>query len=267
MKLRFSRLTWRYVLVVVMLAPNAVSAAESPKQAPQIVPKEQELLKQVCATMSATKNFEFHAEVTFDQVLPTRAKLQFAGAIEMARELPNRLMVNFASDLGSKRFWYDGETVTLLDGAHRVYGTMAVESSIGGMLTEIADRGNFTVPLSDLAVSDPCALLQSVKNGIYVGIGDVDGTPTDHLAFAGKGATFQIWLERGARPLPRKIVITHTNVPESPQFTAIFTDWRFPKEIPESMFTPEIPKGFIRADFAAAKKAIEPGNPGGGKTK
>lgn len=267
MKIQFSRLARRFALAVVMLAPRAMFAAESPKPAPpQIDPKAQELLKQVCATLAAAKNFELHAEVTFDQVLPTRAKLQFAGAMDMARALPNRLMVNFASDLGSKRFWYDGKTVTLLDGAHKVYGTMAVESSIAGMLTEIADRG-FTVPLSDLALSDPCNLLQTVKNGIYAGIGDVDGTPTDHLAFAGKGVTLQIWLERGARPLPRKIVITHTSIPESPQFTAVITEWRFPKEIPESMFTPEIPKGFIRADFAAAKKAIEPGNPGGEKIK
>ena len=76
------------------------------------------------------KEFRTPTEVTFDEVLPTRAKLQFAGAMEMARELPNRRMVNFASHLGSKRFWYDGKTVTLLDGARKVYGTMAVESSI-----------------------------------------------------------------------------------------------------------------------------------------
>jgi hypothetical protein len=216
------------------------------------------LLKKACATLAAEKNLEFHAEVTFDEVLPSGVKLQYAGALDLARELPDHLAVAFDSDLGSKRFWYDGKTVTLLDSAHKVYGSIPVESSIDGMLTEIQEKAKFTVPLSDFAVADPAEVLKRAIFGIYVGRGDVDGVTCDHLAFSGAEADFQIWLERGKQALPKKLVITYASLPQSPQYAAVFSDWKFPSEIPASLFEPAIPQGTIRVNFLTIKKEAKP---------
>lgn len=179
-------------------------ATEPPKPHPKIDPRAEELLKNACATLAAQKNLEFHAEITFDEVLPSGIKLQHAAALDLARQLPDRLAVAYASDLGSKRFWYNGKSATLPDSARKVYGTIPVESSIGGMLAKIQEKAGFAVALSDFAVANPSEILQRMSFGIYVGLGDVDGVTCDHLAFAGAEADFQIWLERGKQALPKK---------------------------------------------------------------
>jgi hypothetical protein len=245
-------------LAAFLILSSIAAAAESGKPSPKIEPRAEELLKKACATLAAEKNLEFHAEVTFDEVLPSGVKLQYAGALDLARELPDRLAVAFDSDLGSKRFWYDGKSVTLLDSAHKVYGSIPVESSIDGMLTEIQEKAKFTVPLSDFAVANPAEVLRRAIFGIYVGRGDVDGVTCDHLAFSGAEADFQIWLERGKQALPKKLVITYAKLPQSPQYTAVFSDWKFPGEIPASLFEPAIPEGTIRVDFLTIKKEAKP---------
>lgn len=166
MATRSTKVGYFAALVAILILSTLAAAAESGKPSPKIEPKAEELLKKACATLAAEKNLEFHAEVTFDEVLPSGVKLQYAGALDLARELPDHLAVAFDSDLGSKCFWYDGKTVTLLDSAHKVYGSIPVESSIDGMLTEIQEKAKFTVPLSDFAVADPAEVLKRATFGI-----------------------------------------------------------------------------------------------------
>jgi hypothetical protein len=40
---------------------------------------------------------------------------------------------------------------------------------------------------------------------------------------------FQIWTGAGKRRLPRKMPIIYLNLPSSPKYTAVFTDWIFPR--------------------------------------
>jgi hypothetical protein len=86
----------------------------------------------------------------------------------------------------------------------------------------------------------------------------VDGVTYDHLAFSGAEADFQIWLERGKQALPKKLVITYASLPQSPQYAAVFSDWKFPSEIPASLFEPAIPQGTIRFNFLTIKKEAKP---------
>jgi hypothetical protein len=70
----------------------------------------------------------------FDQVLRSGVKLQFAGALDYAVHRPNELAVDYQSDLGGKRLWYDGKSVTLLDVPHKMYASVAAPDSIDAMM-------------------------------------------------------------------------------------------------------------------------------------
>ena len=54
--------------------------------------------------------------------------------------------------------------------------------------------------------------------GFVVGKSTIDGVRCDHLAFRGYGVDWQIWIEDGARALPRKYVISTVDVVGAPQF-------------------------------------------------
>jgi hypothetical protein len=83
-----------------------------------------------------------------------------------------------------------------------------------------------------------------------VGSSTVGGVEVHHLAFRGSVVDWQIWIEKGDRPLPRKYVITSKWIAGAPQFTAVFSDWNTAAKLDDAQFAfsppPEAQKiGFI----------------------
>jgi hypothetical protein len=216
------------------------------------------VLERGCAVLADAKTLTYHAEITFDEVLPSLVKIQYAGAMEVAVERPNRLAVKFDSDLGGKRLWYDGKTLTVYDLPHKVYGAVHTVDTIDGMLDQVAEQKSLTVPLAGFDYNDPCGHLRGqVLFSRYVGVNDAAGIESDHLAFFGRDAEFQLWLTHEGKPLPRKIVITYRNRPGQPQWEAVLSNWRINLPLPVSTFEPKIPAGTIKADFIELKKTTQ----------
>ena len=69
------------------------------------------------------------------------------------------------------------------------------------------------------------------------------GVPCEHLAFSQNNIDWQVWIENGARPVPRKFVITYKDEPDSPEFTAIFSNWDFTTQLPDFVFKFDPPPG------------------------
>lgn len=233
----------------VQAAP-AVTAAH-----PEIDPHADELLTRTCEVLGSADAFSFHAEVLFDEVLPSAVKVQFAGELNFAIQRPDELAIEFNSDLGGKELWYQKDTLTVFDRPHRMYANLKVPDSIDEMLDRVAEMHNLRLPLSNLAYSNPCQRLRKqILFGTYVGVNDVNGVACDHLAFSSRNIDFQLWLNRSARPIPRKIVINYRTEPGSPEYIAVLSNWKFPKQIASSHFQPRVPKGAQRIEFLKVKE-------------
>jgi hypothetical protein len=215
-----------------------------------IVPRADRLLNRACEALASASAFSFHAEILFDEVLPPDVKVQFAGAMDYAVQRPNELAIEFHSDLGAKRLWYSGGNLTILDLPHMVYSSVAVPSTIDGMLNKVAEDHNVTIPLGDLAASDPCLLIhKQATYGGYIGINDVNGVDCDHVAFSSPTADFQLWLDRSGKPIPRKVVINYRTDPGSPEYIAVLSNWRFPDKIPANHFKSNLPQQAKRIEI------------------
>ena len=229
--------------------------SESKLKAPIIDPKADQLLQEMGNLLKTAKRFYFTAEIMFDDVLPSDQKLQFAAYAEVSVEKPNRIFMEYLSDLGTKRFWYDGKTVTLLEGGTNFYSTVNAPPTIDKTLDDLMKEYGFSPPLSDFLYDDPYnVLMKKVEAGIYVGLGDVGGIQCHHLAFVEKYIDWQIWIEDGKQKLPRKLVITYKTMPRAPQYIAVLSDWNFTKSFPDSLFKAEIPKGATRIEFLKVSK-------------
>ena len=68
--------------------------------------------------------------------------------------------------------------------------------------------------------------MADVIDGRHIGQGVVDGIDCEHLAFRNADTDWQIWVETGARPIPRKFVITSKAVAGAPQYTLRIKDWK-----------------------------------------
>ena len=57
-----------------------------------------------------------------------------------------------------------------------------------------------------------------------------------HLAFRTAKVDWQIWIEDGRAPLPRKLVITYKLVPGAPVFRLELSDWDVSARLPDATF-------------------------------
>ena len=254
-------------VIVIALTANAALAADPsasstqvapPVQAtvPSIDPHADELLSKTCAALGTADAFSFHAEILFDKVLPHIVKVQYAAEMNFALQRPDELMVDYHSDLGGKQLWYQGGTLTIFDEPHQMYASMKVPSSIDTMLDQVEQTEHLTMPLSNLAYSDPCQRIRKqIIFGSYIGVNDVNGVDCDHVAFSSSNIDLQLWLDRSGKPVPRKIVINYRTEPGAPEYIAVLSDWKFPKQISDSRFSPQLPKDAKRIEFLKVKES------------
>ena len=122
--------------VVALVSAQSVSAQNRPAApagqvpaanptAPAIAEPADRLLKEMGVYIGSSEQFTFHANITFDHVLPSGQKLRFSAAQEVALQRPGRLYVEWNSDLGARQFWYDGKSITVYDPATPFYAREA----------------------------------------------------------------------------------------------------------------------------------------------
>lgn len=234
------------------------SAAAESAASPNVDPKAVEMVRAMSAALTAAKAFDVHAEIVWDEVMHSGRKLQFAAAVEAAGRRPDGLAVEYLSDLGGKKLWYDGKSFTLLDLVKDVYATAPAPPTTSAFLAAVEAKQGVSFPLADFLAEDPAArLLADVRSAFVVGPGDVDGTVCHHLAFSTSTLDWQIWIDAGEKPLPCKVVITYRQRPSAPQFSAVFSEWEFPRSISDKTFTPDLPDDAHQVEFVAARNAPE----------
>jgi hypothetical protein len=235
--------------------PPAPAAAAN-VDAPAIAEPADRLLKEMGAYIGSAQEFTFHADVTFDHVMPSGQKLQFSAAEDVMLQRPGRVYVEWNGDLGARQFWYDGKSVTLYDPAMPFYASEAAPSAIDSMLVQLLPKLDFVPPLADFLYSDPYKTVRAnIQYGFDLGQNDVNGRTCRTLAFVEKDVNWQIWIENGPQLTPCKLVITYKNQPAQPQFTAVFSDWDFAPRIAEPVFTPELPPATQKIPFATVTAA------------
>ena len=237
--------------------PAAPAAPAAPNAAaPAIAEQADRLIKEMSAYIGSAQEFTFHADVTFDHVLPSGQKLQFSAAEEVVLQRPGRLYVEWNGDLGARKFWYDGKSVTLYDPATPFYASETAPPEVDDMLGQLLPKLDFVPPLADFLYRDPYkAVRDNIQYGFDLGQTDVNGRSCRALAFVEKDIDWQIWIENGPQLTPCKLVITYKNQPAQPQFSAVFSDWDFAPRIAEPVFIPELPPATQKIPFATVAAA------------
>ena len=168
---------------------------------------------------------------------------------------PDRLRVAYDGDEGKSRVFYDSRIFTLYDASQNVYATKEISLELDDALDRVFERFGLAVPIADLVYADPYAILiENVEAGIVVGRHPVDGTPCHHLAFSQEAIDWQIWIEDGPRPVPRKLVITYKDEAESPQYRARLSGWDFQPRLSDHYFTFRPPAGANGIEFLTVEE-------------
>ncbi len=254
------RIAWFVAVAMVTSGPafaqGTGTGAAAGAGKPVVAKRAEALISESGAYLASAAAFTFHADVTFDHVLPSGQKLQFSAVEDVALKRPDWLYVEWRGDLGDRFFWYDGKTVTLYDPATPFYATEVAPRTIDQMLDKLVSQLGFSPPLTDFLYSDPAASLRGkVKYGLDLGETEVNGKSCHALTFVEQDIDWQIWIAGGPQPLPCKIVITYKTEPAEPEFSAVFSDWDFSPHIDDSVFTADLPPDAQKIPFKSVASA------------
>jgi hypothetical protein len=238
--------------VLVIGAPCLASGQQPPASQPSsIEPKADKVLRDMGSLLAGRKQISFNAHAIGDQYTAEGQKVQYAKNQKVLLRRPNMLAVDVTGDLEELAFRYDGKRVTLYNPRTRSWGSAGAPASIDETLDMLADKYGMPLPLADVVFADPYkCLTENVRSGQYLGDGWVFDAKCHHLAFRQSAVDWQIWVEQGERPLPRKIVITFKESPGHPQYTAFLSNWNLSADAPDSAFTFTAPAGAKQVEFA-----------------
>ncbi len=223
--------------------------------APGVGAQADRILRVMSDYLKTAGEFTFHADISYDSVLTSGEKIQYGGTADISVRRPNRLHVTYHGDEQQRRVIFNGRTITLYDVAANVYAVTEVPSEIDAAVDLIFKKFGFSVPIADLVYADPYATLtEHVQTGSLVGRHAVDGTPAYHLAFTQETIDWQIWIEDGPQPIPRKLLITYKNEPGSPQYTARLSGWDFQPRLSDHYFQFHTPAGANEIEFLTTQQ-------------
>jgi hypothetical protein len=218
-----------------------------------VEPEAAQILRKMSEYLGSLGRFTLGSESTIDKIMPSGQKIQVGARVDAAIQRPNRLRLNHKGDVVDQEFYFDGNVLTLYGKQVGYYANLNAPEAVDmdTMLDFARAEIGVILPAADLFYQDAYeGLMANVESGIVVGSSTVGGVEVHHLAFRGSQVDWQIWIEKGDRPLPRKYLITSKWIAGSPQFTAVFSDWNTAAKLDDEQFIfsppPEAQKiGFI----------------------
>jgi hypothetical protein len=252
---RPARAPWGAALAALSLLA-LVSPTKVLAQVSDIEPEAGRLLKRMTDYVASLPQFGLDTSQSIEVVLVSGQKIQFTSAARMVVQRPNKLFAERVGDVVSQSFFFDGKTLTLFNPDDGFFATVPAPGTIDAMLDFARDSLDVIAPAGDLITTDAYArLMAGTTGGFVVGKSTIDGVRCDHLAFRGYGVDWQIWIEDGARALPRKYVISTVDVVGAPQFEVMMRNWTTSPDVSPKKFHFTPPAGSTEVKFLPVDNA------------
>ena len=218
-----------------------------------IDPQSAALLRKMADYLTGLRSFTVRATNTLQVMLVSGEKLDFEAVSDVSVRRPDGVRTRRTGVAGSADFYYDGKTVTVFDRTTKFFTVTEAPSSIDGMLPRLEDLLGVEVPGGDLLYSDVYeGLMADATHAHYVALEEIGGVRVHHLAFRGLEVDWQIWIEDGERPLPRRYAITTKWMTGAPQFGVALSDWNVTPQIDDNTFVFAAPAGARKVDVVRA---------------
>jgi len=199
-------------------------AAASTNDSSEIDADAIDAVKKMGAYLRTLKSFQVIDNSSHDDVLEDGLIVQTNSKIDLLAARPNRLRVEVTSDEKHRLYLYDGKNFTLWARVVNYYATVPAPPTIGQLFTVADEKYGIDLPLYDLfnwGTHDDD--INRIKTAVDVGPSAVEGVTCEHYAFHQEGVDWQIWIQLGEFPLPRKLVITTLTDEARPQHSDTLT--------------------------------------------
>jgi hypothetical protein len=158
-------------------------------------------------------------------------------------------------DKGHKRFCYSNEQLHYYSFDNNNYGTLEAPGTIMNMIKLVHENYGIEIPGVDFwypSITDD--LIADYPNIYFMGVTEVNKMKCFHIVASNKDLSIQIWLSDDVYLLPKKMVVTYLNETNSPQYEAVYSNWKLNELFPESIFDYVAPPGANEITIKATTK-------------
>jgi hypothetical protein len=242
-------------VAVVVMATSAWAQAPAEVAKPALDPGAMAALQGMGTYLRTLKAFQVEVATTDEDVLDDGQKLQYDGVTTILAQMPDRVRAEVTNRRYQRLYLYDGKNFTLFAQRANFYATEPAPPTVGKLDDMLSEKYGFSVPLADLfRWGGPNWSTEGITAATDFGPDVVGGTTCAHYGFRQADIDWQIWIQRGDYPLPRKLVITTKTDEARPQHTAVYT-WNLAPSFNDAAFTFDPPAGVGKVVLAESTPA------------
>ena len=203
-----------------------------------------DILRAMSDYVGSQQSIALSYDSSIEVITPQLEKIQFTSSGEMQLQRPDKLKARRTGGYSDVELFFDGNKVSVF--AHEVNAYSQFEGPVNlDQLVEVLRAGHgVALPGADLLLSSSHdALVAGVLEEKYMGHGVIDGRLCEHLAFRNFDTDWQLWVETGEQPIPRKLVITSKTMNGAPQYSVNIKQWKVGQELAPGIFIFDPPAG------------------------
>lgn len=176
-------------------------------------------------------------------------KIQFTSSGELTLDRKVGLRASRTGGYSDVELMFDGKSATVYSHDSNSFATVDAPGSVNDLVERLRNDHSIEVPGADLLLAGAYEkLTEDVVDAKYVGLGVIDGVECDHLAFRNAETDWQIWIDAGEHPVPRKYVITSKTVAQAPQYTLRIKELHTDLKTDAGAFEFKAPEGASQVD-------------------
>jgi hypothetical protein len=185
------------------------------------------ILKSMTDYVGSQETIELSFDSSIEIITPELEKIQFANSGGALLSRPDKLRAHRVGGYADVELVFDGKTVSVLGRNLNGYVQFEGPDSVDALIEVLRVGRGVALPGADLLLSNAYeALVDGVLEAKHIGRGIVDGVECEHLAFRNFDTDWQLWVDVGDRPIPRRLVITSKTLNSAPQYSFQVTGWK-----------------------------------------
>jgi hypothetical protein len=226
-----------FALTLSMVAPIA-SASEADAKA---------ILKSMSDYVGGQQAIDLTFDSDIEVITPKLEKLQFTSSGELSLSRPNKLRARRTGGYADVSLYFDGKTASVHGHNLNAYASFEAPGTVDQLIQALRDGHGVALPGADLLLTNSYEVLMAdVTEAKHIGRGVIDGVECEHVAFRNFDTDWQLWVEVGKRPFPRKLVVTSKTINSAPQYTLRIKSWKSGEKHASTFFTFKPTKGMTQ---------------------
>lgn len=221
--------------VSAVVADNVTAAQDS---------RAVEVLNKMAAYTASLDQFVITGEVDADARLGAGLLVSNPSELFVKIDRPGSLRLSKFDGLNTKNIYLHDGRLTVFGTEKNYYARASVPEDINEGMAFAMEQFELEAPLGDLFFAESALhmLLDGTRVIYLTDKSRVRGVDCHHIAIRGADVDVQLWVEEGAKPVPRKMLMTMKWEGGSPRYTAVL-NWEPVSKFDSGTFDFKPPEG------------------------